>query len=113
MLFSTVFLTILSATSAAAYAHGTQKPLTTEHNCKEYLRAFLLESLQAIPEDRAVAAAPVVADKPVHATESCDTYSDCGFCGFYERCCYKEGGHSSSERGHCMCGISGREKYCA
>ena len=44
---------------------------------------------------------------------TCDNYGDCGFCWAYERCCYKEGGAQSSEKGICLCGASGREDKCA
>ncbi|CVL08520.1 uncharacterized protein FMAN_05220 [Fusarium mangiferae] len=35
----------------------------------------------------------------------CCSYADCGFCGFYERCCYKRSGDATDE-GHCKCGVN-------
>lgn len=35
----------------------------------------------------------------------CCSYSDCGYCGFYERCCYK-GDRDEYSRGSCKCGVN-------
>jgi hypothetical protein len=38
----------------------------------------------------------------------CNTYSDCSFCGLYERCCWRPGGPGQT-CGSCQCGTSGKD----
>ncbi|KAM7222962.1 hypothetical protein V8F06_001518 [Rhypophila decipiens] len=42
----------------------------------------------------------------------CYTYSDCSFCFFYERCCYKKYGSHPEDDGVCKCGTNGRGGHC-
>ncbi|ORY03153.1 hypothetical protein BCR34DRAFT_573718 [Clohesyomyces aquaticus] len=44
--------------------------------------------------------------------ERCHDYHGCGFCGFYERCCYKPENSNHDTEGYCTCGISGKESHC-
>ena len=41
--------------------------------------------------------------------KGCCTYKDCGWCGFYQRCCYKTGADDAywhaAYTGECHCGV--------
>lgn len=37
---------------------------------------------------------------------ACCTYSDCGWCGFKQRCCHRYEDESPYEQGVCECGVN-------
>ncbi|KAM7191215.1 hypothetical protein V8F20_009393 [Naviculisporaceae sp. PSN 640] len=69
-------------------------------------------STMAAAIDTTANADPAVAPESIQPMRICHVFSDCGFCGFYERCCYKPYGSHPETEGECKCGTNGREGHC-